>query len=159
MRQERFEAERRREELVKRAKQLQGKSQNKRNQGTLTSTLTHGECCVFVCDVVLPQETFVVQSFILKLHTSLDKSHAHWITARDVWKKKYFEEKKKTPPLEEQCTKLRQELDQLHRKIMSTLESKTEREGRRQPPDKPSTQVRASTTHFQFASKFWDLYV
>ena len=43
-------------------------------------------------------------------------------TARDVWKKKYFEEKKKTPPLEEQTNKMRQELDLLHRRIMSQLE-------------------------------------
>ena len=60
--------------------------------------------------------------------------------ARDVWKKKYFEEKKKTPPLEEQCSKLRQELDQLHRKIMASLEGGRERD-RKFPLEKPSEQV------------------
>ena len=37
LRSERFEAERKREELIKRAKQMQGKSQNKRNQGSSKS--------------------------------------------------------------------------------------------------------------------------
>ncbi|XP_013390048.1 filaggrin isoform X1 [Lingula anatina] len=42
--------------------------------------------------------------------------------ARDIWKKKYFEEKKKTPPLEDQCNKLRHEIEVLHRRLMSQLE-------------------------------------
>ena len=63
-----------------------------------------------------------------------------FLIARDVWKKRYFEEKKKTPPLEEQCSKLRQELDQLHKKIMTTLEGGKERD-RRFPTEKPSEKV------------------
>lgn len=66
--------EKQREELVKKAKLMQTKTQNRRNH------------------------------------------------ARDLWKKRYFEEKKKTPPLEEQCNRLRHELDIIHRKLMNTLE-------------------------------------
>ncbi|CAL1531116.1 unnamed protein product [Lymnaea stagnalis] len=47
--------------------------------------------------------------------------------ARDMWKKKYFEEKKKTAPLEENSNRLRQELEALHRKLMNTLEGPKER--------------------------------
>ncbi|XP_074641747.1 uncharacterized protein LOC141899386 isoform X2 [Tubulanus polymorphus] len=43
--------------------------------------------------------------------------------ARDVWKKKYFEEKKKTPALEDKCNKLRIELESLHRKIVGQMET------------------------------------
>lgn len=73
-RSQRKDMEKAREELVKRAKQLQNRTQQRRNQ------------------------------------------------ARDVWKKKYFEEKKRTNPLEEQSSKLRSELENLHRRIMSQLE-------------------------------------
>ena len=59
--------------------------------------------------------------------------------ARDVWKKKYFEEKKKTPPLEEQSGKLRQEMENLHRKIMSNLEGV--RDTHRNEPNKPGPKV------------------
>ncbi|KAL8625719.1 hypothetical protein ACOMHN_043994 [Nucella lapillus] len=71
--------EKEREDLVKRAKTLQMKTQNRRNQ------------------------------------------------ARDIWKKRYFEEKKKTPPLEEQTNRLKEELDALHRKLMAVLEGPKEK--------------------------------
>ncbi|KAK6179049.1 hypothetical protein SNE40_011496 [Patella caerulea] len=67
-------AEQDREELVKRAKTLQHKTTNRRNN------------------------------------------------ARDMWKKRYFEEKKRTSPLEDQTNRLRHELETIHRKLMSTLE-------------------------------------
>jgi len=41
---------------------------------------------------------------------------------RDAWKKKYFEEKRKTVPLEEESRRLRNELDAAHRKILAQLE-------------------------------------
>ncbi|KAH9523704.1 hypothetical protein Btru_040693 [Bulinus truncatus] len=47
--------------------------------------------------------------------------------ARDMWKKKYFEEKKKTAPLEENSNRLQQELEALHKKLMNTLEGPKER--------------------------------
>ncbi|XP_076440655.1 spermatogenesis-associated protein 1-like isoform X5 [Babylonia areolata] len=71
--------EKEREELVKKAKALQTKTQNRRNQ------------------------------------------------ARDTWKKRYFEEKKKTPPLEEQTNRLKEELEGLHRKLMTVLEGPKEK--------------------------------
>ncbi|XP_033636164.1 inner centromere protein-like isoform X2 [Asterias rubens] len=43
---------------------------------------------------------------------------------RDLWKKRYFEEKKKTNPLEEQVNRLRGQLDQQHRKLLSHLEGR-----------------------------------
>lgn len=63
-------------------------------------------------------------------------------TARDMWKKRYFEEKKRTAPLEEKANKLRSELDMLHRRIMSHLETQRDREEGRRPRDnQPSEQV------------------
>ena len=51
-----------------------------------------------------------------------DKNIVNFV-AREMWKARYFKEKKKTNPLEEQAAKLRAELEQLHRKIMSHLET------------------------------------
>ncbi|GFO39926.1 spermatogenesis-associated protein 1, partial [Plakobranchus ocellatus] len=78
----RQEQEKEREELVKKAKALQHKTTNRRND------------------------------------------------ARDMWKKKYFEEKKKTAPLEENSNRLRQELEALHRRLMNTLEGPKEKNTR-----------------------------
>lgn len=39
-----------------------------------------------------------------------------------MWKKKYFIEKKKTPPLEERVMLLRTELDQIHKKTVQTID-------------------------------------
>ena len=59
-----------------------------------------------------------------------------------MWKKRYFEEKKKTAPMEEQTVKLRQEMDALHRRIMSQLESTKETgAAARRQGEKPSQQV------------------
>ena len=65
-----------------------------------------------------------------------------YASARDLWKKRYFEEKKKTNPLDEQTSRLRQELDALHRKIMSQLEQTKEKDGAgRKSGEKPGPQV------------------
>ncbi|XP_052273459.1 uncharacterized protein LOC127873620 isoform X3 [Dreissena polymorpha] len=72
-------AERQREELVRQARQMQAKTQNRR-------------------------------------------SHA-----RDLWKKRYFDEKKKTLPLEEQSNRLRHELDIIHKRLLATLEGPKEK--------------------------------
>ncbi len=69
---------------------------------------------------------------------------SHIFTARDLWKKRYFEEKKRTNPLEEKANKLRVDLDALHRRIMSQLETQKERESLRKNTEKdkkPSQQV------------------
>ncbi len=57
-------------------------------------------------------------------------------TARDEWKKKYFEEKKKTPPLEEQVSKLKSHVDQQYRKMLSHIEGRGKKAGQSGPPSK-----------------------
>ncbi|CAF4545663.1 unnamed protein product [Rotaria socialis] len=42
--------------------------------------------------------------------------------ARDMWKKKYFIEKKKTPTLEERVLLLKTELDQIHKRTIQTID-------------------------------------
>ena len=44
-------------------------------------------------------------------------------TAREVWKKKYYEAKKQTPALETDCQKSRAELDSIHKKYLAALEN------------------------------------
>jgi len=43
--------------------------------------------------------------------------------ARDLWKKKYFNEKKKTPQLEERMNALLKEIEQCQQKMFHSLES------------------------------------
>ncbi|CAF1020700.1 unnamed protein product [Adineta steineri] len=43
--------------------------------------------------------------------------------ARDMWKKKYFNEKKKHPQLDERISTLKTELDQIHKKTSQTMEA------------------------------------
>ncbi|XP_048758697.1 spermatogenesis-associated protein 1-like isoform X21 [Ostrea edulis] len=99
--------EKQREELVKKAKLMQTKTQNRRN---------HDMMNIF--------------------------------DARDIWKKRYFEEKKKTPPLEEQCNRLRHELDIIHRKLMNTLEGpskdKSTKHGDLKPSQKNNYKIQAT---------------
>lgn len=99
IREQRRAKERQREELVKRAKVLQARSQNKRNH------------------------------------------------ARDIWKKKYYEEKKKTTPLEDQCNKLRQELESMHRKFIASLDPPKEKPARvstKKPSEKNNILIQAT---------------
>ncbi|KAJ7383025.1 spermatogenesis-associated C-terminus [Desmophyllum pertusum] len=48
--------------------------------------------------------------------------------SKNIWKKRFFEEKRKTAALEEQVNRLRHEVDAQHKALMSYLENK-EREG------------------------------
>ncbi|XP_075241513.1 uncharacterized protein LOC142336508 isoform X3 [Convolutriloba macropyga] len=50
------------------------------------------------------------------------KAQGKRAAARDHWKKKYYEEKKKTAPLDEHLAKLRRELDTLNRRQIGRLE-------------------------------------
>lgn len=45
-----------------------------------------------------------------------------WL-ARDLWKKKYFAEKKKTPPLEEKVQNQLTEIESLQKKLYLNIES------------------------------------
>ena len=46
------------------------------------------------------------------------------ILAKTAWKKRYFEEKKKTVSLEERCNQLRYEVEVIHKKILSSGDAK-----------------------------------
>ena len=54
------------------------------------------------------------------------------VTARDVWKKTYFDEKKKTLPLEDEAQRMQQELETLHKRFMSHLETDTKDTGKKE---------------------------
>lgn len=45
-------------------------------------------------------------------------------TAKNIWKKKFFDEKRKTAPLEEQLNRLRYDFEVQHKAIVDMLESK-----------------------------------
>ena len=63
------------------------------------------------------------------------------LPARDMWKKKYFEEKKKTPPLEEQSTRLRTDLESVHKRLMAQMEGGKDKPAVRTGNKAPGEQV------------------
>lgn len=63
-----------------------------------------------------------------------------------VWKKKYFEEKRKTVPLEEASRRLKTQLDMGNRKIIGHLE-KTYDGPQSSAPGQPSQQASSSRRH------------
>ncbi|KAL8584612.1 hypothetical protein ACOMHN_002341 [Nucella lapillus] len=67
------------------------------------------------------------EDLVKKAKTLQSRTQNRRNQARDVWKKRYFEEKKKTPPFEDQTNRLREELDALHRKLMAALEGPKEK--------------------------------
>uniref|UniRef100_A0A1I8G1W5 SPATA1_C domain-containing protein n=1 Tax=Macrostomum lignano TaxID=282301 RepID=A0A1I8G1W5_9PLAT len=55
--------------------------------------------------------------------------------ARDMWKKRYFEAKKQTVPLEEQTNKLREELEAYHKRMVGTMTSRVKEARNVDAPD------------------------
>lgn len=45
------------------------------------------------------------------------------LVARDMWKKRYFLEKKKSPPLEERVAQLKSELESIHQRTTQTIDA------------------------------------
>ncbi|XP_064476922.1 uncharacterized protein LOC135390889 isoform X2 [Ornithodoros turicata] len=63
--------------------------------------------------------------------------------ARDVWRRRYLEEKKATPRLEEECARWRLELERLHRELLARVEGELRFAGHRleQPSDRLSYKI------------------
>lgn len=65
-----------------------------------------------------------------------------------MWKKKYFQEKKKTAPLEAHTEELKLDLDQINKKIIQIIDSET----------KHSAQVGYLTSAETAVRKFCEIY-
>uniref|UniRef100_UPI00398EDF54 spermatogenesis-associated protein 1 isoform X2 n=1 Tax=Pristiophorus japonicus TaxID=55135 RepID=UPI00398EDF54 len=65
---------------------------------------------------------------------------------RDNWKKKYFESKKVTAPLEEISSKLRQELETHYLKLLQQLEARSTRKQPRKSTNTSSSKLRKQTS-------------
>ena len=48
---------------------------------------------------------------------------------RDAWKKKYFDEKRKTVPLDEQSRRLRTEIEEMNNQIVTQMENNGRKDG------------------------------
>ncbi|KAG8192131.1 hypothetical protein JTE90_027778 [Oedothorax gibbosus] len=89
--------QRQREELLRKIKQLQSRAHQRREQGE-TSTC-------------------------LREHLPHFARRAESAAVREMWRKRYLEAKKITPRLEEECSKLRQELEKLHRELLAKVQA------------------------------------
>ena len=80
-----------------------------------------------ICHLSLPlaqrQKTVgAVVGLLLRVHQFDSISFLR--AAKNVWKKRFFDEKRKTAPLEEQINRLRYDLEVQHKALLSYLESK-----------------------------------
>lgn len=94
----REELERLREDLIKHLKQIHNRINVRRKEGNFSGGLRS-------------KSRIINAKFCL------------FFLARDLWKKKYFNEKKKTPPLEERMNALVREIEQCQKKMFHTLEN------------------------------------
>ncbi|XP_055941177.1 uncharacterized protein LOC129971427 isoform X3 [Argiope bruennichi] len=85
-----------REELLRKIKQLQSRAHQRREQGETHSCLRS-----------LP-------NFARRAESA---------AVREMWRKRYLEAKKITPRLEEECSRLRQELEKLHRELLAKVQA------------------------------------
>ncbi|CAL1268827.1 unnamed protein product [Larinioides sclopetarius] len=85
-----------REELLRKIKQLQSRAHQRREQGESHSCLRS-----------LP-------NFARRAESA---------AVREMWRKRYLEAKKITPRLEEECSRLRQELEKLHRELLAKVQA------------------------------------
>ncbi|XP_063710672.1 uncharacterized protein LOC134839149 isoform X4 [Symsagittifera roscoffensis] len=72
-------------------------------------------------EIELVQEDLVRKALSVQVKATQKRAQA-----RDNWKKQYFEEKRKTAPLEEHATKLRREVDNLNRRVITRLEKEAD---------------------------------
>nr|CAB3266514.1 spermatogenesis-associated protein 1 [Phallusia mammillata] len=84
------------------------------------------------------------QDLVKQAKVTTSKLNQKRTSVRDMWKKKFFEEKKRTMPLEDICRRLQSELDTSHRRLVSALEGEKISEKRRYPTFLPSVTSRPS---------------
>lgn len=93
IRNERLNLEKTHNDIIRKLRQMHGRITSRRREGLI-------DLLLFVC----------LNSKSLSL-------------ARDMWKKKYYRERKKTLPLEENSALLKTELSQINTKIMQSIEN------------------------------------
>ncbi|CAK8676149.1 uncharacterized protein LOC143461015 isoform X3 [Clavelina lepadiformis] len=78
------------------------------------------------------------QDLVKQAKVATSKMNQKRSSVRDTWKKKFFEEKKKTLPLEDICRRLQAELDTSHQQLVSAMEA-TKANERKAAPILPPT--------------------
>lgn len=69
------------------------------------------------------------EAMIKRARSLQAKTYDRRYKSRDYWKKRYFDEKKKTVPLEDQVSRVRNQLEVMHRKLLNHLEGKKSKPG------------------------------
>ncbi|MGH0139622.1 UNVERIFIED_CONTAM: hypothetical protein FKN15_040493 [Acipenser sinensis] len=73
------------------------------------------------------------QELVKKAKGLLAQNHQKRTQARDAWKKRYFEAKKATAPLEDTLKTLRQELETYYQKLLQQLQARDGRKKHKHP--------------------------
>lgn len=117
---ERKQLEWTRQELLRKGKDLLAQNRHRRNQGEWEMW----NLSAFIFSKIIP---------LLGEQWACDPTENYNVsTARDSWKKKYFETKKDTVPLEEKLRGLQQQLEMFHNKLLQQLQARDHREKQRQ---------------------------
>lgn len=131
MRGERRQLEWTRQELLRKGKDLLSQNRHRRNQG-------QWERRNFSAFPSVPVGTVAAWFHGRPLYVS---------TARDGWKKKYFETKKDTVPLEEKLRGLQQQLETFYNKLLQQLQARDHR-GKQRQRGRASVKVPRFNPHF-----------
>lgn len=126
MREKRKQLEWTKQELLRKGKDLLAQSSHRRNQGWRPYRIT---------SIAKIQE--LQKSIALLFLTN--------IQARNCWKKKFFETKKATGPLEETLKNLRQEMETFYNKLVLQLQA---RESRGKMRRQGRSSLKVSISHF-----------
>ncbi|GFY68034.1 SPATA1_C domain-containing protein [Trichonephila inaurata madagascariensis] len=63
------------------------------------------------------------EELLRKIKQLQSRAHQRREQVREMWRKRYLEAKKITPRLEEECSRLRQELEKLHRELLAKVQA------------------------------------
>ncbi|GIX77436.1 SPATA1_C domain-containing protein [Caerostris darwini] len=63
------------------------------------------------------------EDLLRKIKQLQSRAHQRREQVREMWRKRYLEAKKITPRLEEECSRLRQELEKLHRELLAKVQA------------------------------------
>lgn len=145
MREERKRLEWTRQELLRKGKDLLAQNRHRRNQGGPRFDKELYRCIQISFGDTLDKYQLIFNHQFKKKHNRKNYFFIYlcisFLTlvheARDSWKKKYFETKKATAPLEDTLKNLRQDLETFYNKLLHQLHARDSR-------GKPRQQGRSS---------------
>lgn len=143
VRAERKQLEWTRQELLRKGKDLLAQNRHRRNQGQWEKW----------------NFSLFPQKYSIRVRSVGARSNRRHVSpARDGWKKKYFETKKDTVPLEEKLRGLQQQLEMFYHKLLQQLQARDQR-GKPRHRGRSSVKVRPRGPRFPTAPALMEVEI